>query len=329
MIIKSYKLADINNLKSNLFLFYGENEGQKDEAISEYFLKSFKGEVVKYDENQIIENKNNFFDTCYNESLFENSKVIIILRVTSKLYEIVKELISKRIYNKKIIFNSKALDKNSKIRQLFEKEDYLVCTPFYLEENYSLYKIASQFFRNNKISISNENINLIIENCSGDRKNLQNEMNKILNYCSNKNKINKDEITKLINLYERENFFELVDNCLAQNHKKVLKIINNNSYDKNDSMIIIRSLITRIKRLILLQKNFLVSQDINKTIDGFRPPIFWKDKEIVKRQIDIWTSKDIYKLLDEVTFLEVKFKKNYDLSNNLIFDFILNTSTNN
>ncbi len=328
MIVKSYKLADINNLKCNFFLFYGENEGQKEEAITENFLKNFKGEIVKYEENQIIENKNNFFDTCYNESLFENSKVIIVLRVTSKLYEIVKELISKKIYDKKIIFNSKTLDKKSKIRQLFEKEDYLVCTPFYLEDNYSLYKIASQFFRINKISISNENINLIIENCSGDRRNLQNEMNKILNYCLNKNKINKDEIIKLINLYERENFFELVDNCLAQNHKKVLKIINNNSYDKNDSMIIIRSLVARIKRLILLKKNFLETKDLNKAIDGFRPPIFWKDKDIVKKQIDTWSSKDVYKLLNEVTFLEIKFKKNYELSNNLIFDFILNTSAN-
>ena len=72
MIVKSYKLADINNLKCNFFLFYGENEGQKDEAITENFLKNFKGEIVKYEENQIIENKNNFFDTCYNESLFEN-----------------------------------------------------------------------------------------------------------------------------------------------------------------------------------------------------------------------------------------------------------------
>ena len=112
MIVKSYKLADINNLKCNFFLFYGENEGQKEEAITENFLKNFKGEIVKYEENQIIENKNNFFDTCYNESLFENSKVIIVLRVTSKLYEIVKELISKKIYDKKIIFNSKTLDKN-------------------------------------------------------------------------------------------------------------------------------------------------------------------------------------------------------------------------
>ena len=328
MIVKSYKLSDVKNLKSSFFLFYGENEGQKDEAITEYFLKDFKGEVVKYDESQIIENKNNFFDTCYNESLFENSKVIIVLRVTSKSYEIVKELISKKIYNTKVIFNSKTLDKKSKIRQLFEKENDLVCIPFYLEENYSLHKIASQFFRNNKISISNENINLIIENCSGDRRNLKNEMNKILNYCLDKNKINKDEIVKLINLYERENFFELIDNCLAQNHKRVIKIINNNTYDKNDSMIIIRSFVTRIKRLILLKKNFLETQDLDKAIDGFRPPIFWKDKDIVKKQVDIWSSKDVCKLLEEVTFLEIKFKKNYELSNNLIFDFIINTSAN-
>ena len=326
MIIKSFDVNEIRKLKSNFFLFYGENEGHKEEIINDFFIKDFKGEIIKYEEKQILENKELFFEVCLNESLFEKEKIIQISRVSSKLYDIIKELYNKNIYNKKIILNSDVLEKKSKIRQLFELEKDLICIPFYQDNNFSLYKIANEFFKKNKISISSENINLIIEKCSSDRKNLQNEMNKILNYCFNKNKISRNEILKLINLYEDENYFELIDYCLAKDLNKVRKIINNNSFRKDDTIILIRSFLSRLKRLIELKKLFNQIGDVKETISRFRPPIFWKDKEIVQKQMEIWPTEKVYNLFDEITKLEINFKKNYDLSNNIIFDFILNTS---
>ena len=326
MIIKSFNLNDLKKIKSNFFLFYGQNEGQKEEVVYNYFLKDFKGEVIKYDENQILENKELFFEICLNESLFESNKIIQVNRVTSKLHDIIKDLIDKKIYNKKIILKSELLEKKSRIRKLFETEKNLVCVAFYQDKSTSLVRIANDLFKKNNISISSENVNLIVENCSGDRKNLQNEMNKILNFCYNKNKITKDEILKLINVYEDENFFELIDQCLAKNHNKVCKIINNNSFNKTDSIILIRSFLSRLKRLIELKKLLKETGSIENTINNFRPPIFWKDKEIVKKQVEIWTLKEIYNLLEEITTLEINLKKNYEFSNNLIFDVILSTS---
>ena len=328
MIIKSFNLNDIKKSKSNCFLLYGENDGHKEEAISNYFLKDFKGEVVRYDENQILENKNLFLETCFNESLFESNKIILVSRVTSKMYEIIKELTNKKIYNKKIIFISQLLEKRSKIRQLFETEEELVCVAFYQDNISSLYKIAYNFFKTNNISISSENINLILEKCSGDRKNLQNEMNKILNFSFKKNKITKEEILKLVSSQEGENYFELIDLCLAMNHFKVINIINNNSFNKNDAIILIRSFLSRLKRLVELKKIQNKKGNIKETIDFFKPSIFWKDKEIVQRQMEFWTLERIYILIEDLNTLELKFKRNYELSNNLIFDLIINTSKN-
>ena len=328
MIIKSFNLNDLKKSKSNCFLLYGENDGHKEEVISNYFLKDFKGEVVRYDESQILENKNLFLETCFNESLFESSKIILVSRVTSKMYEIIKELTNKKIYNKKIIFISQLLEKRSKIRQLFETEEELVCVAFYQDNNLSLYKIAYNFFKTNNISISSENINLILEKCSGDRKNLQNEMNKILNFSFKKNKITKDEILKLVSSQEGENYFELIDLCLAMNHFKVINIINNNSFNKNDAIILIRSFLSRLKRLVELKKIQNKKGNIKETIDFFKPSIFWKDKEIVQKQMEFWTLERIYILIEELNTLELKFKRNYELSNNLIFDLIINTSKN-
>ena len=63
-----------------------------------------------------------------------------------------------------------------------------------------------------------------------------------------------------------------------------------------------------------------------QTVDNFKPPIFWKDKAIVQKQIEIWSISKIYELFDEVNNLEISYKKNSEFSNNLVFDLIYNTS---
>ena len=326
MIIKSFNLSNLNKMDCNLVLLYGENEGQKEEVIKNYFLNNFSGEVFNYDEDQILQSRDTFLKTALMNHCSKMKKIIKVNRVTTKLYDVIKELSEKEINNKKIIFNATILDKKSKIRKLFETGKDLICIPFYQDNNYSLFKIASDVFKKNNISISGENINLIIEKCSGDRRNLHNEINKILNYCLEKKKINREEISKLINFYEDENFFVLIDSCLEKNYIKVKKIINNNNFNNNDSIIIIRSLISRLKRLIDLKKLESQIGNVKETVNNFRPQIFWKDKEIVEKQIKIWQTNKIYNLLDQVNEIEVKHKKNSNLSNNLIFDLILNTS---
>ena len=235
-----------------------------------------------------------------NRSLFDDKKILLISRVTSKLYDIIKELFDIDIKGIKIIIKSGPLEKKSKIRQLFEKEKKLSCVPFYQDNNATLFRIANDFFKKNKISISSENINLIVEKCSGDRKNLHNEMNKILNFCFQKNNINREEILKLINFYEDDNYFDLIDNCLAKNKVKVLKIINNNVYSNTDAIILIRSFLSRLKRLIELKKLHVRLGGINETVENFRPQIFWKDKEIVQKQVKMWSIEKVYDMLEEV-----------------------------
>ena len=217
------------------------------------------------------------------------------------------------------------MDKKSKIRKLFETKKDLICIAFYQDNNISLFRIATDFFKKNNIQISSENINLILDKCSCDRKNLYNEMNKILNFLLTK-KINRDQIIKLINVYEDENYFELIDNCLAKNQVKVNKIINNNTFNNNETIILIRTFLSRLKRLIELKKLERELGNSKDTINNFRPPIFWKDKEMVEKQIKSWNNNQIYLLLDKVNNLEIDLKRNYYMSNNLIFDLILNTS---
>lgn len=323
MIIKSFELNKIDLKKNNFFLFYGENEGLKKEIIESNFKNNYPKKTFYYDESEVLNNKSNFFEEILSKSFFENEKLIIISRSTDKITSIIEEILEKKIDDLVLILNSGSLEKRSKLRLLFEKNKEIICTAFYEDNNQTLSSLASQFFRNNKIQISQQAINLIINRCRGDRQNLKNELNKIESFIKNKKKIEISEILQLTNLAENYSVTELVDNCLAKNKNKTLNILNENNYNLEDCIIVIRTMLAKSKRLLKLFQEIKISNNIDSAISSIKPPIFWKDKQIVKDQINKWSHKKIELLIFRINEIELLIKKNSSISLSVLSDFII------
>ena len=330
MILKSFEIKKINQNINNLILFYGKNEGLKNEAIN--ILVKDKNNISNYEEKEILDNENYFIESILSKSLFEENKFIIVKRATDKILKLIEILHLKNLEDTTIILNSDNLEKKSKLRSLFEKEKKLVCIPFYPDNDQTISKLAYSFFRDKKVSISPSNINLIVNKCSGDREKLFNELQKIEYYTKNGKKIDSENISKLINLSENHNISELVDNCLVQNKKKIISILNENNFSNEDCIMIVRSFIVKSKKLLALSKAFESNKNIDLTISSAKPPIFWKEKEVTKQQILKWSSKNIKQLIYSISETELQIKKNINNSINLITDFILfhsSSATNN
>ena len=323
MIIKSFELNKIDLKKNNFFLFYGENEGLKKEIIESNFKNNYPKKTFYYDESEVLNNKSNFFEEILSKSFFENEKLIIISRSTDKITSIIEEILEKKINDLVLILNSGSLEKRSKLRLLFEKNKEIICIAFYEDNNQTLSSMASQFFRNNKIQISQQAINLIINRCRGDRQNLKNELNKIESFIKNKKRIEISEILQLTNLAENYSVTELVDNCLAKNKNKTLNILNENNYNLEDCIIVIRTMLAKSKRLLKLFQEIKISNNIDSAISSIKPPIFWKDKQIVKDQINKWSHKNIELLIFRINEIELLIKKNSSISLSVLSDFII------
>ena len=326
MIIKSYEHQKIKKIKNNIFLLYGENEGYKSQVIKDIFIENYKGNIERFDENEILNNFESFISSLINKSFFDESKLILVSRVSEKIIKLVDELIDRKINDIIIVLNSASLEKKSKLRSIFEKDKYLICVPFYKDDNRTLVQLANNFFKNNKISISQEIVNLIVERSSGDRINLNNELNKISLFLLSKEKINIDDVIKLTNLSENYSISELADNCLSKNIKKINKIFNENVFTVDDCILIVRTLLLKSKRLLEIKKIYNSNNNLEQIISNYRPPIFWKDKEIVKNQASKWSLKDTEKLIYKIHDIELIVKKNYYSSLNIVSDFILNTA---
>ena len=325
MIIKNYQLENNNIKKYNFFLFYGDNEGLKDEKISDIH-KTNNYKKTLYYEKEILNDVDNFSNILTTKSFFDNEKIIIVKNATDKILSVTKDILSKKIEGIIIIFIAEILDKKSKLRNFFEKEKGLACIPFYPDDFKSLNLISQNFFREKKIKISQESINLIIERSNGSRQHLKNEMKKIALYAVNKKEIHFSEIIKLTNLGKNYNISELVETCLVKNQKKLSKIINENNFSSEDTIIIIRAFLLKAKRLLNLRENNRLNPNLETVISSYKPPIFWKEKEIVKQQLKIWSEEKLIKLINEINNTELLIKKNINISLNILLNFIFANS---
>ena len=95
MIQRAFEINKINLNKYNFYLFYGENEGYKNEIIKNKFEKLYPNKVYRYDEKEVLEKKDEFFNSILTKSFFENDKLIIISRTTDKIKDIVEEIFLK------------------------------------------------------------------------------------------------------------------------------------------------------------------------------------------------------------------------------------------
>ena len=326
MILKYFELNKLNFNVVNFLLFHGKNEGYKNEEIKK-ITKILKRTIVNYDEKQIIENIDEFFENNLNKSFFDDEKIILINRCTDKIIKVIEELIDKKVNDKIFILNTESLEKKSKLRNFFEKsKSQLVSIAFYPDNFDTLFKIAQQTTKVKKILLSNECLNILVNKCANDRKNLLNEIEKIELYSRDKKKISNEEVFRLINLSENHSINELINYCLVKNQKKLFNILNENNFSNEDCIIIIRTLLKKSKNLLNLVNLYQSNKNIEATINNAKPPIFWKEKNIVKDQINLWSPEKLKNLIVEINDIEYQIKKNSFNSINFTTNFLLEKS---
>ena len=326
MLIKSYEISKKNLNSLNFFLIYGENIGLKqDIAKSVLELKEKKNgkyKQLEFEEEEIIKNQNNFFNLIFSGSLFDEKKVIFINRTTDKLFNLISEISKKDVEDILIFFKADLLEKKSKIRKLFEKDKNLVCVACYQDSNFDLIKIINDEIKQTKIKLSTESINLLIERASGDRNNLRNEINKLKSFALNKQVISYDQVKELTNMARNYQNDYIVNICLNGDKKRLNKTLGENNFLLDNFFILLKIFSKKIHRLLKIKILNRSENNIDQIFNQIRPPIFWKEKEDVKKQVRLWNEKKIDLVIKKINEIELNCKKNHELATNITLDFL-------
>ena len=327
MIVKSYEIQKKRDviLKYNLFLLYGENIGLKKDIKKniqfEIKQKNNNVEISSLYENDILENTNDFYNSIYSGSLFGNTKIITVNNATDKITSLIEDITEKYPENVIIIILSEILDKKSKLRNFFEKNEKTLCIPCYLDTSRDLEIIIVNEFRKNNINLSRESINLLIEKSNFDRNNLRNEIEKIKAYTLGKKSADFDEIKDLINFSGEHKTDNLINECLSGNIIQYKKILSELYINTVNQIFLLRMLSNKMRRLLNIKEMENNYDNLDSLLNASKPPIFWKEKPMVKKQLTIWSLNDLKTAIHEINDTEVLCKKNPQISKIIFFNF--------
>ena len=327
MLIKSYEISKKNLNSLNSFLVYGENIGLKQDVIKSLIELKEKKEkttykIFEFEESEIIKDQNIFFNLIFSGSLFDNKKAIFINRATDKLFDLINEVTQKNPQDILLFCKADQLEKKSKIRNLFEKDKNLVCVACYKDNNFSLIQIVNEEIRQNQIKLSGESINLLIERANGDRNNLRNEIDKLKSFALNKKTISYEQLRELTNMvgnYQNDN---IVNICLNGDKRKLNKALNENNFLLEDFFILLKLFSKKIHRLLKIKILNRSEKNIDQIFSQIRPPIFWKEKEDIKKQIGLWNEKKLNIIIKKINQIELECKKHHESAVNITLDFL-------
>ena len=327
MIIKSYEIEKnpTSYLKYNFFLLYGENYGLiKDIRTKVKFsLNKLDAdlEILSLYENEIKENEENFYNSVYSGSLFGNRKLINVHNVTDKIIKQIEDILDKYPNNVFIIFSASTLEKKSKLRNFFETNKKTLCIPCYPDTEKNIEIIAINELKKNNIILSKECINLLVEKSNNDRNNLINEIEKIKSFALNKKNLEIDEIRSIINFsgeYQSDSF---VNECLCGNILQYKKILSELYSNVVNHIFLLKILANKTQRLLKMKEMEDDYSNLESLLSSSKPPIFWKEKPMVKKQLTIWSLNALKSTIREINEIELLCKKNPQISKIIFLNF--------
>ena len=327
MILKSYELQknSSNFSKYNLFLLYGENDGLKKDIKESIEIEKKQQdtniELLSLYENDIIDGEENFYNSIYSGSLFSNKKIIIINNGTDKILKQVKDIVDKYPENVFLIIFADTLEKKSKLRNFFETNIKTLCIPCYLDSNKDLEIIVRTELKKSNIILQREVINLLIERSNGDRNNLKNEIEKVKFFALNKKNLEIDEIKSITNFSGEYKADNLINECLCGNIPQYKKMLSELYINTLNQMFLLRILNNKIQRLLSMKELESDYNNLDSLLSASKPPVFWKEKPMVKKQLTIWNLNDLKITMREINNIEILCKKNPQISKIISFDF--------
>ena len=323
MILKSYLIENnINNLDNfDSVLIYGENMGLKDDFKELIKVKYKDAEIINIFQDEIVKNNDLLFNELSNDSLFSDFKIILLQEISDKIFTKIENFLEKKIVNTKIFIFSNLLDKKSKLRNLFEKDKGLASIPCYQDNHISLSNYIKRSLKDFS-GLTPEIINLIVENSGMERKIVKNELEKIKSLFLGKN-IDLDNCRELLNFRYSSSFEEIRDATLTGNKIKVNKLIGEIEFIPDNTIFYLAQLASRISRLAELQNINKSKNNIDKTIEEYKPKIFWKDKPVFKDQMNKLSYIKLNNILQKVGEAEKLIKTSSFIRNDLLMKNLL------
>tara|TARA_B100001248_G_scaffold261983_1_gene255390 strand:- start:725 stop:1714 length:990 start_codon:yes stop_codon:yes gene_type:complete len=320
MIHKSYLVEEnLNLLTKNIVLFYGENLGLINEFKEKIESVNKDKKIIKFTQDNVLQNENLIFDEVYNSSLFNETKIIYVYEVTDKILKILEEIESKVTEDKIYLFGN-ILEKKSKLRAHFEKSKDYDVIPCYKDSEITIKKLIQKKLTGYS-GLTAQIQNILMDNCGLDRIKLNNELNKIKIFFNDKI-LKFEQVNELLNNKSDGDFNSIKDFALKGNNEKTNNLLSNTILEVDQIPLYLSSINQRLNKLRELAINAKKS-NLSEAMNNLKPPVFWKDKPNFLKQAEKWDGSKIRHALNKTYEMELKIKSDVVIDKKILIKKLL------
>ena len=318
MIIKDFQLSKtINNNLFQSYLIYGPNEGLVRENIDTLY-KTFSNESecekLYITSKQLDEDPTVLQNEISSISMFSPKKFIVLESLKEKHSVLIEDCLKENYEKIFLIIKLDNLNKNSKIRKIYETSKNHYALACYDDDIKNLSSLLEKFQKKHNIKFDNDVKNFLLSNLSNDRMVIKNELEKILLSLSEKDqRLDIEKLRYILNDSAHTDFQQINNLILFGNSEKGSKSLEKLFNLGTSPLAVLKSFNNYIMRIRLTQVELSKGKQFDEAIKVLRPPIFWKEKPDFKRHCLMWPANIIENIINEVLNAEIKC-----MSNNII-----------
>ncbi|MEP0235515.1 DNA polymerase III subunit delta [Roseibium sp.] len=287
-------------------LIYGPDTGLVSERASALVAKASEGDddpfnLAKIDASEIVSDPNRLIDEALTVPLFGGRRIIWIKDAGGKnLSPAVTPLLKLDDNPSLVVVEAGDLKKGTGLRKLFESDRRAVAVPCYADTGRDIDTLIDQETRDADLTISREARAALHSLLGADRMASRGELKKLCLYALGKGRIESDDVEAIIGDASAFEMSELIDSAAMGNLETLDHGLERLDAQGSNASVVAGQALKHFQWLHRMRADVDRGIQPQAIVDGQRPPVFFKRKTAIARQIQIWSSDDLSKATERL-----------------------------
>ncbi len=303
------------NPLARVILIYGPDHGLMKERAKTIGLSivndindpfnavTLTGEILSEDPARLSDEANAI-------SMMGGQRLISIKNASDKLTNTIKSYLESPNEQALIVVEAGELSPRSSLRKLCETAKNAAAIPCYIEDERDLSRLIRETVQEADHAIDSDAVAWLTTNISGNRQKARSELDKLIIYKGNdRTPITANDAMNICGESGTAALDEFVYAVAGNQTEKALRLLSQLTEEGMAFIIILRSLQNHFRKLHATRAAFENGEAIDTAMKKLSPPIFFKQQNAFKSQVNRFSLNSLSNILNRLNTLEADCKK--------------------
>ena len=287
-------------------LIFGPDTGLVSERASQLVANASEGDadpfnLVKIDASEIVSDPNRLIDEALTVPLFGGRRIIWIKDAGGKNLNLaVTRLLKLEDNPSLIVIEAGDLKKGTSLRKLFESDKKAIALPCYTDTGRDIDQLIDQEVKNTSLTISREARMALHSLLGADRLASRGELKKLCLYALGKERIESQDVETIIGDASALEMSELIDAAALGDLDKLDHGLERLEAQGSNASVIAGQTLKHFQWLHRMRSELDRGKQASTIVDSQRPPVFFKRKAAITKQIQLWATNDLSKAMSRL-----------------------------